>query len=404
MVEKENIPLLYDHHTHTTAYAALIDSVDLTEVEEKDEAISLIKENCSQNKTNVVLGWNNSYYSFTKEELKKFPPVVICNLSFHGFIFNEKAEEKIKERFGSADILKKMNDPDWVERNLPAIMKFLVKLEGLDKEKLDSFFEYLLENGIWRTDDMLLPDENALELFEQTGYKKRTDFWVDLQTYDELSERAKKEVKGIKLFTDGALGPSTAALKERYSDGTEGILIHEKEEWMDVIKGIEEDKVAVHAIGDRAIEEVINSIKELEKEGFTYPKVRLEHAQFISNEYAEKAKRLGINLSMQPNFSHDSVHYSDRLSKKYAKKNNPFRMLIDEVGFVPGDDLIFSSDGMPYSVTLALESSLFPPFDSQKLSLKEFKEGYCLPDKKIGSIDLRIDEGKEKVRVEEIRA
>ncbi len=107
---------------------------------------------------------------------------------------------------------------------------------------------------------------------------------------------------------------------------------------------------------------------------------------------------------MQPNFSHDSVHYSDRLSKKYAKKNNPFRMLIDEVGFVPGDDLIFSSDGMPYSVTLALESSLFPPFDSQKLSLKEFKEGYCLPDKKIGSIDLRIDEGKEKVRVEEIRA
>ncbi|MBS3817581.1 MAG: amidohydrolase family protein [Candidatus Thermoplasmatota archaeon] len=402
MVKKKTIPLLYDHHTHTTGYAALLESVDLTEVKEKDEAVSLIKENCTEDKTNVVLGWNNSYYSFTEEELNEFPPVVICNLSFHGFIFNDKAEEKIKERFGNAKILERMNDPDWVERNLPAIMKFLVKLEGLDEKKLDSFFEYLSENGIWRTDDMLLPDENVLDLFEKTGYNERTDFWADLQIYDQLSEDAKKEVKGIKIFTDGALGPSTAALKEAYSDGTEGILVHRKEELKEIINGVEEDRVAVHALGDRAVEQVIESVEELEKKRFTYPNIRLEHAQFISKEYAEKAKELGIKLSMQPNFSHDSVHYSDRLSGKYAKKNNPFRILIDEVKFVPGDDLIFSSDGMPYGVVPSLEASLFPPYQSQRLTLDEFIAGFCLEDKEEGSIQIEIDEEEKKVSVEKV--
>ncbi|MEF8873605.1 MAG: amidohydrolase family protein [Candidatus Thermoplasmatota archaeon] len=405
MVKKETIPLLYDHHTHTTGYAALLDSVDLTEVEEKDEAISLIKENCSEEETSVVLGWNNSYYSFSKEEVEGFPPVVICNLSFHGFIFNEKAEEKIKEKFGSAHILKKMNDPDWVERNLPAIMKFLVKLEGLDEEKLDSFFGYLSENGIWRTDDMLLPSESVLDLLEDTGYTKRTDFWADLQTYEELTEEAKKKVKGIKMFTDGALGPSTAAIKDNYVDGNDGILVFQDDELKGVFEELEDleiDKVSIHGIGNRATEQIVRVIGKMESTGSYVPETRIEHAQFISKSTAEEAKSLGIKLSMQPNFSFDSVHYSDRLPGNYVKKNNPFRMLIDNVGFTPGEDLIFGSDGMPYGVKPALESSLFPPYKGQRLTLKEFKEGFCLKSEKQGIIEVRIREREEEISIENI--
>lgn len=405
MIKKETIPLLYDHHTHATGYAALAESVDLTEVKEKDEALSLIVENCSEDKTNVVLGWNNSYYSFQKEDIRSLPPVVICNLSFHGFLFNEKAEEKIRKRFGTAKMLERMRDPNWVERNLPRIMKFLVELEGLEEEKLDSFFEYLSESGIWSLEDMLLPSESVLNLFESMGYKKRTAFWADLHTYERLSKGAKKKVKGIKIFTDGALGPGSAALKEGYSDGTEGILTYKKRELKDVIMDIEEkekDRVAVHAIGDKAIEQVIGSVEELEKKGFAYPDIRLEHSQFICREFAKKAKALGIKLSMQPNFSYDSAQYSDRLSKKYAEKNNPFRMLIDEVGYLPGVDLIFGSDGMPYGVVPSLKASLFPPYESQRLTLPEFIEGFCLEDEGMGSIQLQIDESKKDVSVEKI--
>ncbi len=403
MVKKETMPLLYDHHTHTTGYAALLHSVDLSEVREKDEAVSLIKENCSEDKANVVLGWNNSYYSFGRTEVEELPPVVICNLSFHGFIFNEKAREKVKKISDHADILEKMNDPYWVERNLPAIMKFLVKLEGLDEEKLDAFFDFLSDNGIWRTDDMLLPSESVLDLFENTGYHKRTDFWADIQTYEELSEEGKRKVKGVKLFADGALGPSTAAIKEKYSDGSEGILIYADDEFKEVLEGLkylDAEKISIHGIGNRATEQIVRVIKKMEKSGAYVPKTRIEHAQFISKSTAEEAKRLGIKLSMQPNFSFDSVHYSDRLPENYVKRNNPFRMLIDDVGFIPGEDLIFGSDGMPYGVKPALESSLFPPYKGQRLALDEFKDGFCLRSKKQGSIELRIRE--EEVFIEKI--
>jgi hypothetical protein len=71
--------------------------------------------------------------------------------------------------------------------------------------------------------------------------------------------------------------------------------------------------------------------------------------------------------------------------------NNPFRMLIDEAGFVPGINLLFGSDGMPHGVQYALENSLFPPFPGQKLALDEFVAGYCMPDLENGFVDVTID-------------
>lgn len=55
-------------------------------------------------------------------------------------------------------------------------------------------------------------------------------------------------------------------------------------------------------------------------------------------------------------------------------------MLIDYAGFIPGKDLIFGSDGMPHGMMSALQSSLFPPFPGQVLTMSEFKKGYCIPD------------------------
>jgi len=75
-------------------------------------------------------------------------------------------------------------------------------------------------------------------------------------------------------------------------------------------------------------------------------------------------------------------------------------MLIDEVGYVPGEDLIFGSDGMPHGVQSALEQSLFPPFADQALTLEEFIAGYCMPDQKNGYIKIEIDEAKKHIKIE----
>ncbi|MFW6038334.1 MAG: amidohydrolase family protein [Candidatus Saliniplasma sp.] len=402
MVKKEIIPLLYDHHNHPSQYAAFFDSANISGVKSKEEAVSIIKQNTQKDRVNVVLGWNNSYFSFSKGDLDRLPPVVICNLSFHGYVSNNKAEELVKERFGSSDILKKLKDPDWMESNLPNIMRFLIEVEDLNEEKLRTFYDHLLERGIWRTEDMLIPSERALETFKSSGLNKRTEFWTDLSTYQKMSSQSQKEIKGIKIFTDGALGPKTAAIEEPYSGDNYGVLLHEQRTLEELIEEVETDHAAIHAIGNKAIKMVVNSLENIDKSGITLPKIRMEHAQFIDKETAETAKSLGITLSMQPNFSLDSEHYSDRLSVKYLKMNNPFRMLIDDVDFVPGKDLIFGSDGMPHGVKSALESSLFPPYSSQRVILDEFQRAYCVEDKSLGSIDIVIDEDKEEVVIEEI--
>ncbi len=156
--------------------------------------------------------------------------------------------------------------------------------------------------------------------------------------------------------------------------------------------------VAIHAIGDMATEQAVRCLDHLKQDsGKLPPLIRLEHCQFISHDTAQKAKAVGIVLSMQPNFNYDSIQYSDRLPKSFCKKNNPFRMLVDQAGFIPGKDLILGSDGMPHGAEYALNQSLFPPFEVQELTLDEFIAGYCMADMKNGHIEIHIDNKKSNV-------
>ncbi len=399
---KETIPLLHDHHAHFSGRAAYLDCVDLSSVEDKNKAISSIMDHCSKEEMNVVQGWNDSFYSFSDSELEKMPPVFIWNVSGHGLVFNKKAERRAIDKFNDPYMIKKMKNPDWVERNLLKVSKLMIEIEGVTEDKILRTNDFLLKRGIYSTDDMLLPSEETLQKFKKLKLADKTTFWADLDSFDGLSESAKKEIEGIKLFVDGALGPRTAAINEDYLDGGTGVMVYGEKEFEDTLLSLEKDKIAVHAIGDKAIEMIIDTLSKIERNGSKMPKTRIEHAQFIDKETAMEAKRLGITLSMQPNFSIDSKHYSDRLSEKYLKKNNPFRMLIDEVGFVPGEDIIFGSDGLPYGIKEALETSLFPVYETQKLTLEEFIDGYCVDRKDIGNIQINIDEKKRDVFVEDI--
>ena len=94
-----------------------------------------------------------------------------------------------------------------------------------------------------------------------------------------------------------------------------------------------------------------------------------------------------------------SIHSQkkDRISESYCLQNNPFRMLIDNAGFIPGNDLVFGSDGIPHGIDYALTMSLFPPLQTQKLTLDEFVAGYCMEDMENGFIDISTDEDKPSI-------
>lgn len=108
--------------------------------------------------------------------------------------------------------------------------------------------------------------------------------------------------------------------------------------------------------------------------------VRTEHRAFHTVEQAARSTSAGIKVSVQPNFSIESVDFRDRISEESCARNQPFRVLIDEVGFGPGDDLVFGSDGAPHGARFAIQMSLFPPHSSQRVTLDEFVAGYFLTD------------------------
>ena len=163
-----------------------------------------------------------------------------------------------------------------------------------------------------------------------------------------------------------------------FSDGRCGSLLYSDDELSAMLAEIASygERLAAHAIGHRAIEQALRCIKALSRNGTQLQSPRLEHAQFITLAQAKRCKELGIVLSMQPNFNSDSSDYADRLIPRHREENDPFRMLIDKAGFIPGEDLIFGSDGMPHGPGYAVERSLSPSYEGQRLSLGELEAGY----------------------------
>jgi predicted amidohydrolase YtcJ len=391
------IPLLKDHHTHPWLYSALASCPDIRFVEDKDRALATIGSHCTNDEVNVILGWNDSRYGFSAAELDVFPPLVVMNTSLHYFVMNRPAADRLGSSF--PELLANRGNREWIERNGAQLFGFIMGIRPCNALRLSSFYAKLAGLGVWYAEEMTMGGAEAIAVFDAADLTSRTLFWADAQSCAGLGEEELARVHGLKLFTDGALGARTARLSQCFLGGERGVLVYDDGELLDLLAWSAElgKAVAIHAIGDVAVDQAVNAVSRL---GKGLAQARLEHCQFISRETAARAKSLGIVLCMQPNFSFESTCYRDRLPEQFLGRNNPFRMLIDDVGYVPGKDLLFGSDGMPHGVQYALESALFPPFPGQVLTLDEFVAGYCMPDFENGYIDVAIDYENGRVSTE----
>ncbi len=112
----------------------------------------------------------------------------------------------------------------------------------------------------------------------------------------------------IKLFSDGALGPRTAAMLAPYDhdkDNT-GILLLDSEAIVEI--GIRAAQgglgLTVHAIGDRANHVTLDAYEEIRRFEASTPYAllphRIEHLQVLHPEDLHRAASLGVIASMQP--------------------------------------------------------------------------------------------------------
>jgi len=126
------------------------------------------------------------------------------------------------------------------------------------------------------------------------------------------------EFGAMKIFADGSLGGRTALLSFPYADdpSTNGLAVHPYEELMMLIQKARNYHlpIAVHTIGDLALEWVLDGIEK-------YPvrvglRDRLIHAQLLRKEIVSRMKKLPVIVDIQPIFlSSDYPWVLDRVGK-----------------------------------------------------------------------------------------
>lgn len=124
-------------------------------------------------------------------------------------------------------------------------------------------------------------------------------------------------VRSVKLFADGALGSRGAALLAPYSDDTRnsGLLFHDEPALTAMIgKGLARGyQLCVHAIGDRANREVLDSFEAAYKRhGGDRLRNRIEHAQVVALEDIPRFVPLKLVASMQPTHATSDMNMAEQ--------------------------------------------------------------------------------------------
>jgi predicted amidohydrolase YtcJ len=147
-----------------------------------------------------------------------------------------------------------------------------------------------------------------------------------------------------KVFADGALTTRTAALKEPFVDtGTTGMLLHSEEELQELIVGAHRAgwQIATHAIGDRAIETVLNLYAQaMQAQPRADVRHRIEHCMLLDDGLIDRLRRLGVVAVLQPEFVArlgDAYRYG--LGEERARRLNRVTSLLRA-----GVRVAFSSD------------------------------------------------------------
>jgi len=192
------------------------------------------------------------------------------------------------------------------------------------------------------------------------------------------SERLK--IGGLKIFCDGALGARTASLSEAYNDDSEntGMFVLPVDQLDDMIHKANDASIqlVVHAIGDKAIETVIDSMEDaLECTPRKNHRHRIEHLELPTANQLKRMRLLGIIASMQPNFVGEwggiNGMYYERLGPDRAIMNNPFKDVLKS-----RVKLVFGSDCMPLSPMYGIISAVNAPHDSQRITAEEATAAY----------------------------
>jgi hypothetical protein len=153
---------------------------------------------------------------------------------------------------------------------------------------------------------------------------------------------------GLKGFSDGSLGSTTALFYEPYRDAPEtsgipGPEMFPEGAMLERVRNADQAglQVMIHAIGDRANDLILSIFEQVEKEnGERDRRFRIEHAQHLRAQDIQRFSRDKVVASMQPYHAIDDGRWAEkRIGRERARTTYAFRSLLDS-----GATLAFGTD------------------------------------------------------------
>ncbi len=179
----------------------------------------------------------------------------------------------------------------------------------------------------------------------------------------------------VKLFADGSVGARNAAFAVPYRSGGRGTLLLRAAQLVRWLETADRSgwQTAVHAIGDRAIAQVLRAHRAARTDpGLGH---RIEHYEFPAPREVEATRALGLAVCMQPNFignwSGSGGLYETALGARRDAACNPLRAVL-----AAGIPLGFGSDGMPLGPLYGIACAMTAPHPGQRLTADEAISAY----------------------------
>ena len=140
---------------------------------------------------------------------------------------------------------------------------------------------------------------------------------------------------GVKGFMDGSLGSHTAAMLEPFTDTPDesGFLLDSLQNLRAMMTGADAAglQLNIHAIGDKAIRDLLDIFHEVAKEnGERDRRFRMEHAQHIHPDDIARFAVQDVIASMQPYHAIDDGRWAeDVIGSERAQTTYAFKSLVD---------------------------------------------------------------------------
>ena len=332
------LPAFIDAHLHLVGIGASLYGIDLSKVKSIEEMGRRMAK--SVRRIVFARGWNQEALEEkrfpTRHDLDKYVPdrpAIAVRVCGHAAVVNTTALRAFRIPMKYRRFVDMENGWLFEDAVYYVVNKIMRRLSVINLVRLA--VKALREAGIAGVGSMACSSEQ-IEALKKLDFDRELPIYVSCYVHKDLAYRTvhylgyRFSIEGVKLFADGSLGARTAFLREPYSDdpGNRGKKLLSSRDIEAIAREVifrKKLRIAIHAIGDAALDEVIDVLEKLDPQHMA----RVEHASIAHDSQIDKLARLLVYVVIQPRFRLSDWWIDKRLGDR-ARLAYRFRTMADK--------------------------------------------------------------------------